>query len=344
MWVQILNGKIMLTVLNMPSMKQINTSKKLYTAVSTFSGCGGSSTGYKMAGFDVLFANEFVPAAQDTYRENHKSTFLDCSDIRELKPQFILKTLGIKKGDLDLFDASPPCKSFSNAGKKEAGWGSDAHYSDGITQRTDDLFYEACRILKGLMPKTFVMENVEGLVQGSARGYFIEIYKALEKCGYNVAAAVTDASQLGVPQARRRLIFIGVRNDLKMQPKHPKPLSRIITVRDVLPHVAYIKSKKNGILKYVPSDIPSPTITASDKNNSETAGFSSGGFIETVDGTRRKYSIQELKKICAFPDDFILTGSYEQQFERLGRAVPPVMMYHIAKSVIDNILKPYYGD
>jgi hypothetical protein len=94
-----------------------------FTAVSTFSGCGGSSLGYKLAGFRVAWASEFIPAAQETYRANHPATILDCRDIREVKAEDILAATGLAVGEIDLFDGSPPCASFSTAGIREDGWG-----------------------------------------------------------------------------------------------------------------------------------------------------------------------------------------------------------------------------
>lgn len=330
----------------MPSMKAINARKKPYTGASFFSGCGGSSTGHKMAGINILYANEFIPAAQDTYAKNAPSTYMDRRDIRKVKVEEVLKRMGLKKGELDLLDGSPPCKSFSTAGAGSKNWGESKHYSDGVHQRTDDLFMEFIRMLKGLKPKVFVAENVPGLVHGKAKGMFLEIMRDFQACGYKVRAMILDASLLGVPQARHRLIFVGVRNDLVkkgFEPCFPKPLKTPRpTVRDFLPHITAIKGKQGDILTYVPSDVPSPTITASDALNSETAGFSCGGFVETKDGKRRKYKIDELKKICAFPDDFVFTGTYEQKFERMGRAVPPLMMAHVTREIVRNILEPYY--
>lgn len=320
------------------SMKNINKSKKSYTAVSTFSGCGGSSTGVKMAGFKVLYANEFIPEAKKTYEANHVGTFVDDRDIRKVTAKDILKKIGLKKGELDLFEGSPPCSAFSTAGAKEKGWGKEKNYSDGAVQRVDDLFYEYTRLLKGLKPKIFIAENVTGLIAGKAKGYFVEIYKELQSCGYNVKAIVVDASYLGVPQARKRLFFIGVRNDLKMVPVGPKKNKKRSTVNEFLPHIYYIKTKKDGVLKYVPSNIPSPTITASDGVCYETAKFSSGGFVETNTGEKRKYTIDELKVICSFHKDFRLTGNFSQQWERLGRSVPPKMMYAIALAMRKNVL------
>ena len=326
-------------------MEWINARPKKYTGISTFSGCGGSSTGHKMAGIDIRYANEFIPAAQDTYALNHPATYLDRRDVREVTAGQILKRIGLKKGELDLFDSSPPCKSFSTAGAGAKNWGEAHLYSGGVSQRTDDLFGEFIRLLNGTQPKVFVAENVPGLVQGKAKGMFLEILRDMKACGYAVSARVIDCSYLGVPQARHRLIFVGVRNDLvKMgfKPVHPEPVTDPVTVRSVLPHIHYVKSKDRGILAYVPSDIPSPTIVATDGTNSETASFSSGGFVEDDKGVRRKYTVKELKVISAFPSDFKLTGTYKQQVERIGRAVPPLAMGYITKTIIQKILKPYY--
>lgn len=499
---------------NMPTMVQINKKKKDYTAVSLFSGCGGSSTGYKMAGFNVMLASEFVEEAAKTYAANHPGTIVDTRDIRTVQAKDILKQIGLKKGELDLLDGSPPChptgtivyikrngvkqyvdisevltgdevlthldrwrtvtgttktkysgyliglhtvwnkplyvtpnhgmftrlfskleptwthaqsiregdalkvpkdddafnargelpeeylniyesvedycdlidpesahmfvrvskvthklfegyvynlhveedesytadgfashncSAFSTAGKRDEGWGEEKKYSDDKVQRVDDLFFEFTRMLKGIYPKTFIAENVEGLVQGAAKGYFLEILNELRACGYIVEARVLNAAYLGVPQARRRLIFMGVRKDLKIQPVFPRARSRPLTVKECLPNIRYIKSKENGILTYIPSDIPSPTVTASDGSTSETAGFSCGGFVETDRGVRRKYTIEELKVIFGFPEDFKLTGKFEQQWERLGRSHVPLQAYALARQIRKHVLDVYYG-
>ena len=361
-----------------------------FTAASTFSGCGGSSTGYRMAGFKILWASEFIDAARDSYKANAAPyTIVDGRDIRQVQPEDILKATGLKPGELDLFDGSPPCASFSTAGKREAGWGKVKKYSDK-EQRTDDLFFEFTRMIRGIQPKTFVAENVSGLIKGTAKGYFLEILKELKACGYRVSCKVLDAQWLGVPQSRQRTIFVGVREDLGLDPVHPKPLMYRYSVRDALPWI--VMQRDNGLFgggqmreanspsptvgaspntgngrfpaslveaetdisryaigaewdnlkpgeqsdKYfnlvrTDPDKPSPTVCGS-HGNSSTAGI-------THPHEKRKFTIAELKRICGFPDDFILEGTYAQQWERCGRAVPPVMMSHIAATVRDGILR-----
>lgn len=234
------------------------------------------------------------------------------------------------------------CSSFSTAGKREEDWGKEKAYSEDKVQRTDDLFHEFCRALRAFKPKTFDAENVSGLVKGMAKGYFREIAKHLEDCGYVVAAQLLDASWLGVPQARQRIVFVGVRKDIAkkygFKPVFPKPLYRQVTVRECLPDIARIKTKVQSVIKYVDSNRPNSTITASDSLTSPTAKFSDGGYIETFGGEQRKYDIDELRVICGFPKDFKLLGTYEQQFERLGRSHVPVQMYWVCKTIADEIL------
>jgi DNA (cytosine-5)-methyltransferase 1 len=211
-----------------------------FTVASTFSGCGGSSLGYRMAGFRVLWASEFIPAARESYRVNAAEyTVLDGRDIRQIKANEVLSAIELGVGDLDLLDGSPPCAAFSEAGPREKSWGAIRRYSD-TAQRTDDLFFEFARLLRDLQPKTFIAENVSGLVRGKAKGYFKRIFAALKDCGYRVEARLLDAQWLGVPQSRRRLIFIGVRNDLGLAPVFPKPLPYRYSLREVLPWISKV--------------------------------------------------------------------------------------------------------
>lgn len=325
-----------------PAMARINKAKKKFKAVSFFAGCGGASTGIKMAGINMLYANEFVPAAQQTYKANHPNTILDGSDIRTLDPKKILKQLGLKRGEIDLLDMSPPCKGFSSAGVQNDGWNKEVLYSDGIHQRVDDLFDEGIRMLRQLKPKVFLAENVAGLVKGVSRGIFIETLKDFRESGYVVKAAMIDPVLLGLPQTRQRMIFIGVRKDLKIEPVFPEPVKRRTTVQDVLPHIRYIKTSVKNRLTYVPADRPSPTIVASDFDTGENAAFSCGGWCEDDQERRRKYTLLELRRIMGFPDDFKLTGTPRQQWERLGRSHTPLQVYHLAKTIRDKILIPYY--
>jgi DNA (cytosine-5)-methyltransferase 1 len=344
-----------------PSMDEIRALPwNGFTAASTFSGCGGSSLGYRMAGFRVAWASEFIPAAAETYRANAgPSTILDMRDIREVTASDVLSALGMEAGQLDLLDGSPPCASFSTAGKREAGWGKVKAYSD-TKQRTDDLFFEYARLLDGIRPRVFVAENVSGLVKGTAKGYFKLVLARLREYGYKVEARVLDASWLGVPQARQRLIFVGVRDDLGVSPVFPKPLPYQYTVRDALPEITgptmrdpetgadisierYAigrewerlrpggKSDKYLSLIRANPGAPFPTVTTQGQLNAACPVH----WAEC-----RKLTLGELRRLGGFPDDFALTGTFVQRWERIGRAVPPVMMATIATVVRDRILAP----
>jgi DNA (cytosine-5)-methyltransferase 1 len=185
--------------------------------VSTFTGAGGSCLGFRMAGYRTLWASEFVEAARDTYAANFPDVPVDERDIRDVTARQVLRRAGVKKGELDVLEGSPPCASFSMAGKRQRHWGEVRPYSE-TSQRTDDLFWEFGRLLDGVKPRCFVAENVPGMARGVAKGYFLEILAHLQRCGYRVEARILDAQWLGVPQRRQRLFFVGVRDDLGVDP------------------------------------------------------------------------------------------------------------------------------
>ena len=343
-----------------PSMAEIEAIPwNGYNVVSTFSGGGGSCLGYRMAGYHVIWANEFIPEAQKTYRANHPNTVLDTRDIRTVQAEEILSVIGMEKGEVDLFDGSPPCCAFSTAGKREKGWGKEHAYSEGHQAKIEDLFEEYIRLLDGIQPKTFVAENVSGMVKGTALGYFKYYIKKMKDCGYRVSAKLLNAKWLGVPQARERIIFVGVREDLNCDPVHPKPLPYTYTLRDAFEGLNQNEIERNILLqKYERSAVgtalrkipknpakpmqsekyfnlqrtslcaPCPTVT-------QLGGVAAGVCHPTED---RRFTIAELKRITSLPDDYILTGDYRQQWERAGRMVPPIMMMHISKTIQEKVL------
>ena len=368
-----------------PTMAEIEATPSCgLRLVSTFSGCGGSCLGFRMAGYRTLYACEFIPAAAEVYRLNHPGVPVDTRDIRAVQVADILKVTGLRVGELDVLEGSPPCASFSTAGKREAGWGKVKKYSE-TEQRIDDLFFEFIRLLEGLQPRVFVAENVKGLVMGKAKGYFKMIYRAMEQAGYRVACRVLDAQYFGVPQHRERAIFIGVRNDLERAPSHPKPQTAPVPLRAALPWIVASASNSSHRPTTRPATRPATTILAggpSDESgeciaDTSIARYAIGdewdklavgeqsekyfqlmkcdpekpvGTITQAGGAgniasvthpfeKRKFTIGELRRICGFPDDFQLTGTYAQQWERLGRAVPPPMMRAVAEHIRDAILE-----
>ena len=338
--------------------------------VSLFSGCGGSSLGYKLAGCKVLLANEFDKEAQEVYAINHPSTILIKDDVRNITGKNILELIKLKKGELDILDGSPPCASFSTMGEREKSWGKEKNYS-GKKQVVDNLFFEYARILKELKPKAFVAENVKGLTIGESKyllgsnqiGLFQKetIIHILKKCGYLVKFKVLNSMFYEVPQTRERLIIIGIRNDLNLTPTFPKKIFKKITTKQAIGDLikdgtdfpnspkkqmyiekyfrpgttlkiaTEIEKKFNltGVMKYYTRrdrwEQPFQTILQSGDR----------AFHPIVD---RSLSINECKRLCTFPDDFILQHSPSQNWERIGRAVPPNLMKHVAKNLV-TILK-----
>jgi DNA (cytosine-5)-methyltransferase 1 len=217
-----------------------------FTVVSTFAGCGGSSTGYVWAGGKVLLAVEWDKYAVDTYRLNHPHTALYHGDIAKLSVDECLDRTGLHPGELNILDGSPPCQGFSVSGKRQ--------FDDPRNQ----LFREFARLLEGLRPKTFLMENVPGLVKGKMKLVFAEVLTELRAVGYKVTVRMMNMVYFGVPQARERLIFVGVRDDLGIEPSHPKAQVHPITVREAWEGVPeepapYVSPKLRSFMHLVPA-------------------------------------------------------------------------------------------
>lgn len=188
--------------------------KNNYKVFGTFICGGGSTMGYKLAGFNHLGGVEIDPPIADVYKENHKPKYLFLEDIRDF----------VKRSDipdelynLDLLDGSPPCSSFSMAGNREKDWGKKKVFKEGQSEQVlDDLFFEYIALAKKLQPKIVLAENVKGLIQGNAKLYVKKIFKAFDEAGYNVQLFLLNAASMGVPQKRERVFFICHRKDLKL--------------------------------------------------------------------------------------------------------------------------------
>lgn len=342
--------------------------QKKFKVISTFAGGGGSSTGYRLAGADILAINEFIPEAQRVYKVNYPDTHIFPGDVRQLTGEMMLQQVGLKKGELDLFDGSPPCSSFSMSGLREEGWGRVKKYSDS-EQRTDDLFFEYARLLKEIQPKTFVAENVKGLTAGAAGDLLgtgqcsvfgdedNTIYHTLTNAGYNVKYKVLNASHYGVPQARERIIFIGVRKDIGIEPTFPKRMAGVVTAGQALEGVIVDnppsgRTSTKAKLLYDNTEIGYGFDVACKKLFGKASWFNfiklhpdkPSNTVTTIPvlfhwKEFRTLSILEVKRLCSFPDDYYVGEKYNKQYERLGRAVPPLMMKAIAEHIYETILK-----
>lgn len=322
----------------------------LFTVISTFSGCGGSSTGYTWAGGWVKLAVEWDANAVETYRLNYPDSTVYHGDIAALSASECLRLARLKPGELDILDGSPPCQGFSMIGKRE--------FSDQRNQ----LFREYVRLLRELQPKVFVMENVSGLVKGKMKLIFAEMLGELKRAGYNVSARLLNAKYFGVPQSRERIIIIGVRTDLKLLPTHPGAAQRPISAGEALRSVINDEAERAWLLamgekyqayrmwhllapgqkqtdvgalvgfsarKFHPSR-PAFTIV---KNDAEVSMHGSMHWLE-----RRRFTVAEYKRFSSFPDAYQFAGGWANAVARMGNSVPPRFMQAIAEHIYEHIL------
>jgi len=337
--------------MTMDEVRAIEATSGIVVA-STFSGCGGTCLGWRMAGADVRYALEYVPEARETYLANHPHVHMDARDIRDVKGSEVLAACGVD--DLDVFEGSPPCASFSASGKRDKLWGVEKSYSTGKNQRTDDLVDEWVRVGLEIRPKVMVMENVAGLGTGAAlTTHLHSAISTMTDAGYVVDARLLRGMDYGVPQVRGRLFIIAFRGDLGLAPRWPSAVGFVYTLRDALSlagvsppeELAAVDSARFAIaaewaklshgessLKYFnlvrpDPDEPCPTVTATHA--------SPWAASVTHPDACRKFTPTELRPIFGVPRDFVLRGSVEQQSERLGRCVAPP----VAKALAGEIIK-----
>lgn len=186
------------------------------TLVSVYAGAGGSSTGYRMAGYDVRLGVDFWDRAVESYNANWPGRGIQV-DMTQADPAAIMAAAGLAPGELDVLDTSEPCQGVSLAGRRQ------------LDDPRNRLFLETARLVKHARPKVVIRENVAGMVRGKMRPLFREVTQHMRDLGYRVGVKVLDASWLGVPQERHRLVWIGVRDDLAddaLADYHPAPTWR----------------------------------------------------------------------------------------------------------------------
>lgn len=325
--------------------------------VSLFAGAGGLDLGFKKAGFDVVWANEYDKEIWETYQKNHPNTFLDKRSIVDISVDEIPNCDGIIGG--------PPCQSWSEAGAMK-----------GINDKRGQLFYDFIRILEAKQPKFFLAENVSGMLldrHSDALNNIKELFKNAG-IGYELSFEMLNASDYNVPQDRKRVFFIGIRKDLKFSFNFPKPNFPKITLQqvifdikdDVLPA---LKGNKTNYLnckipnhEYMTGDFSTIFMSRNRVRSWDEQSFTiqAGArhapihpqapkmkFIEQnvrvfqpgFEHLYRRLSVRECARIQTFPDDFIFHyTSIAAGYKMIGNAVPVNLAEYLAKNIKIQIL------
>lgn len=321
---------------------------------------GGSTMGYKLAGYDVVGCCEIDPRMMAVYVSNHHPKYSYNEPIQEFKKG----TFPDELYNLDILDGSPPCSSFSMIGAREDHWGKEKKFKEGqAMQVLDTLFFDFIEVVKELQPKVVIAENVKGLMLGNAISYVRKIYQGFEDAGYYCQHFLCNAKDMGVPQSRERVFFVCLRKDLAEPFLYQKDLFSMVPKIDLVfsePTITVgefadlkgdeIKGestrnlwehRKNGDggmddackrlygrqsyfgQRYCYLDKPSPTLTA---HKDSVIHFDAPRFT----------SVYEACNISTFPHDYDF--GKEQPWYIMGMSVPPVMMAQVASRVYEQWL------
>lgn len=317
---------------------------------SCFACAGGSTMGYKLSGCEVLGCCEIDKKVNKVYVKNHKPKYNYCEDLRIFNAR---NDLPDELYNLDILDGSPPCSAFSLSGDREEIWGVEKAFREGqVTQILDELPFVFVETVDKLKPKVVIMENVLGLLQGNALAIAQQIVLKFSSIGYKVRVEVFKAEKMGVPQKRRRVIFIATRLDVDLYDidfnffyrpilyKEVKAgIGRDITdnMRFILDEVKPGEKKMcfawnrlynagnepkamyfNNIILY--EDEVLPTITTTH-----------GNMFDFND--KRLLSDETIINACTFPQDFDFCGICVGYI--CGMAVPPLMI----KRIVDRLIQ-----
>jgi len=311
------------------------------TVIDLFCGAGGLSTGFRMAGFDVLLGIDNIPVFCETFEKNDKKSI--CRDIREISIDEIKAAIGNKK--VDVVAGGPPCQGFSMAGLRDP------------KDPRNSLFMEFVRIVDGLKPKFFVVENVPGiLTMKTAKGEKVAdiIVKEFKKIGYTVhPPKKLFAADYGVPQKRKRVFFIGTNTDKTInfpEPTHRGmwvPVSTILLPKEKVDESFFHsekmingfserkkrnKAKGHGFgAQFLKFDEPSYTISARYWKDGADA------LVRYSEHEIRMLTPEEAAAIQTFPQGYKFTGSKRDIYTQIGNAVPCLLAKAIAKEIKKSV-------
>ena len=315
---------------------------------SFFTGAGGLDLGFKRAGFNVVWANEYDKDIWKTIEANFPNTILD--------KRSIVDVLSDEVPDCDGIIGGPPCQSWSEAGRLR-----------GIKDHRGQLFYEFIRILKDKQPKFFLAENVSGMLAKRHSEALKNIHKLFEDCGYKLSFKLLNAVDFGVAQDRKRVFFIGYREDLKKEFKFPTSAASKLTLKDVisdingsaleaktknhsnyddcvLPNHEYIHGSystmylsRNRVRMW---EEPSFTIQAGGRHAPmmEHIDKDKKRFVPGKEHLYRRLSVRECARIQSFPDEHIFYyKSVLDGYKMVGNAVPVNLANHLAKQIFKDL-------
>ena len=320
-----------------------------YTFIDLFAGAGGLSLGFTKAGFENVLSVEYDKNYAETYQKNFPNHNLIVEDIKNITDEQI-EDLS-KNIKVDVIIGGPPCQGFSIAGNIGRSF---------IDDERNKLFKEFVRFVNIIKPKMFVMENVAALEKHNGGKTIKSIVSEFEKCGYNVQYKVLLASEYSVPQDRRRIIVVGMQNNIKFM--FPKKNNKKVTVKDAIDDLPKLKSGehskipnhnamthsvqmlkkmsyvKDGGNRYdIPVDIrpKSGDIRKYIRYDSHKPSVCVTGDMRKVFhySQNRALTCRELARLQTFPDDFVFYGNSGQIQQQIGNAVPPLLAYKVALQI-----------
>ena len=317
--------------------------------------CGGGSTmGYKLAGYDVIGDLEIDKRMNSVYLANHSpkhNYVLDIRDFNNIPNNELPKELF----DLDILDGSPPCTTFSMAGKREKSWGVKKKFREGQKEQTlDDLSFVFIDTVNKLKPRFVIMENVEGLTKGNAWGYVQRIYKQFHDIGYKVKHWLLKGEQMGVPQKRHRVFFIATKLNVDLEKLDMSFLYAPINFEEVKSQEGSMEGITDNLLglikyaKYGDRNLENACMKARGKisffnycfvYDDQVAPTLTAHCNNIRWDTKTRLSKQDIISISSFPQDYnFLTDSLDGVSYVCGMSVPPLMIKRISER-LEPIIK-----
>lgn len=316
----------------------------------TFLCGGGSSMGYKLAGYHHMGGVEIDPKVADIYRQNHNPELLYVEDLRLFNERTDLPD---ELYQLDVLDGSPQCSTFSMAGSREDAWGKKKKFAEGQELQTlDDLVFIYCNTIAKLQPKTFILENVKGLTLGNAKSYLKRVLGKLDEAGYQCQVFVLNAATMGVPQRRERAFVIGRWKDLNLPrielvfTEKPIFFKEVMDKTDVTPDLTELgwllfnnKRKSDHSLGDTSRRVRNKysQFTQSWYHSDEVCPTLTTNYGILYDFPR-PLNEREIKLCSAFPLDYKVP-TREKMLWLAGMSVPPVMMAQISYQIYVQWLK-----